>query len=179
MSFFNKAIAYVRGFLTSLVYCDKKALICQYGKVKIFSTNGQISIGDRTTFWPDVKISCVGTNEKIARLVIGNKCSIGDRTEIHCGESVTIGDKVIIAWDCNIMDRDYHSVDGRDEHTAPINIGNGVWIGCRAIILKGINIGESAIVAAGSVVTKDVPPHALVAGNPAQIKKTVIGWTPR
>lgn len=177
MNLFNKAIAYIRGFLTSLVYYDKKALICQYGKVKIFSRKGQISIGDRTTFWPDVKISCVGNNEKIAQLVIGNKCSIGDRTEIHCGESVTIGDRVIIAWDCNIMDRDYHSVDGRDEHTAPVNIGNGVWIGCRAIILKGVNIGESAIVAAGSVVTKDVPPHALVAGNPAQVKKTVIGWT--
>lgn len=171
-----KLVAYVRGYLSSLVRYDKRALICQYGRVKSIKRNGVITIGDRTTFWPNVKISCVGTAEKMARVTIGNRCSIGDRTEIHCGESVTIGDRVIIAWDCNILDRDYHSVEGRNERTAPVYIGNEVWIGCRALILKGVKIGESAVVAAGSVVTKDVPPYTLVAGNPARVKKKVSGW---
>jgi acetyltransferase-like isoleucine patch superfamily enzyme len=87
-----------------------------------------------------------------------------------------IGDRVIIAWDCNILDRDYHSIDGTEERTAPVRIGDDVWIGCRSIVLKGVSIGDGAIVAAGSVVVKDVPAHTLVAGNPAQIKKSVVGW---
>ena len=72
--------------------------------------------------------------------------------------------------------RNYHSVDGAEERIAPVHIGNDVWIGCRSIILSGIRIGDGAVVAAGSVVTKDVPPYTLVAGNPAQIKKKVAGW---
>ncbi|MGH8542277.1 MAG: acyltransferase [Gammaproteobacteria bacterium] len=176
MSLLAKVFAYVRGYMLSLVRYDRKALICQYGRMKLIKRNGFIYIGDRTTFWPNVKLSCVGTAVKVARLKIGQRCSIGDRTEIHCGESVTIGDRVIIAWDCNILDRDYHSVDGGNEPTAPVFIGNDAWIGCRAIILKGVTIGESAVVAAGSIVTKDVPPYTLVAGNPAQAKKKVGGW---
>ena len=171
-----KFIAYIRGYLWSLVHCDSKAFVCQYGKVRLIRRNGLISIGARTHLWPDIKLSCVGGPGKIARLKIGRKCSIGDRTEIHCGESVAIGDRVIIAWDCNILDRDYHSVDAMEERTAPVSIGNDVWIGCRSIVLKGVSIGDGAIVAAGSVVTRDVPAHTLVAGNPAQIKKKVAGW---
>ena len=172
-----KLIAYIRGYLWSLVHCDRRALICQYGRVRLTKRNGTISIGDRTAIWPDIKVSCVGGAGRIARLKIGSRCSIGDRTEIHCGEAVVIGDRVIIAWDCNILDRDYHPVDGIKERTAPVHIGDDVWIGCRAVILKGVRIGEGAIVAAGSVVTKNVPAHTLVAGNPAQIKKSVAGWS--
>lgn len=65
--------------------------------------------------WPKVRLACVGSRAKRARPIIGRRCSIGDRTEIHCGDSVTIGDDVIISWDRNILDRDYHSVDGGPE----------------------------------------------------------------
>ena len=111
-----------------------------------------------------------------AQITIGSKCSIGDRTEIHCGNRISIGDDVIIAWDCNILDRDYHSTDNGVEVTSPVHIGNRVWIGCRAIILKGVTIGDGAVIAAGSVVTKNVLPNSLVAGNPAEFKKEVTGW---
>lgn len=171
-----KLVAYVRGYFWSLAHCAGKTWICQYGKVRLIRRDGVISIGERTAFWPNIKLSCVGRPGKIARLTIGRKCSIGDRTEIHCGESVVIGDRVIIAWDCNILDRDYHSADAMEERTVPVSIGNDVWIGCRAIVLKGVSIGDGAVVAAGSVVTKDVPAHMLVAGNPAQIKKRIAGW---
>ena len=176
MDLIVKFVAYIRGYFWSLVHCDGMALVCQYGKVRLTRRNASISIGARSAIWPDIKLSCVGSSGRIARLKIGKNCSIGDRTEIHCGESVAIGDRVIIAWDCNILDRDYHSVDGMEERTAPVNIGNDVWIGCRSIILKGVSIGDGAMMAAGSVVTKDVPAHMLVAGNPAQIKKKVAGW---
>ena len=55
-----------------------------------------------------------------------------------------------IAWDCNILDRDYHGTDGV-EKKAPVYIGNRVWIGCRVIILKGVTVGDGAVIAAGSV----------------------------
>jgi acetyltransferase-like isoleucine patch superfamily enzyme len=104
-----------------------------------------------------------------AALVIGDRVSIGDRTQIHCGERVTIGAGTLISWDCVIMDRDYHNPDGGAERTAPVVIGKNVWVGCRAIILKGVTIGDGAVVGAGSVVTRDVPPCTLVAGNPARV----------
>ena len=60
--------------------------------------------------------------------------------------------------------------------TAPIVIGDHVWIGMNVIVLKGVTIGEGSIVAAGSVVNKDVPPHCLVAGVPAKVVKTDVTW---
>ena len=56
---------------------------------------------------------------------------------------------------------------------APVRIGDKAWIGFNAIILKGVTVGEGAIVAAGAVVTKDVPPYTIVAGNPARVIRTL------
>ena len=58
--------------------------------------------------------------------------------------------------------------------TAPVRIANNVWIGMNAVILKGVTIGENSVVAAGSVVTKNVEPNTVVAGNPAQVVKTFV-----
>lgn len=86
-----------------------------------------------------------------------------------CAESVTIGDGVAIGEEVIIRDHDGHEITGGRPSRAPIVIESRVWIGMRAIILKGVTIGEGSIVAAGAVVTKPVPPGVLVAGNPARI----------
>ena len=126
---------------------------------------------------------------------------IGDRTFIGGGvfisiSGIHIGNDVMFSWGCTVMDNDAHSLDWRDRQSdvrdwkkgidekklgyyknwdnvlsAPIVIKDKVWIGFNVIILKGITIGEGAIVAAGSVVTKDVEPYTLVAGNPAKYIK--------
>lgn len=60
--------------------------------------------------------------------------------------------------------------------TAPINIGNHVWIGLRAIILKGVTIGDGAVIAAGAVVTNNVPANSVVAGVPARVMSENVNW---
>lgn len=172
----HKAVGYFKGMLISLRF-QKISKVRIIGRIKIVKRNGLISVGNFTTFWPHVKLSCEsGSAKETAKMKIGHSCSIGDRTEIHCGKNIEIGNYVIIAWDCVILDRDYHSMNDSQETMKAVTIKDRVWIGCRAIILKGVTIGEGAVVAAGSVVTRDVPSHTLVAGNPAKVIKEVKGW---
>lgn len=120
-----------------------------------------------------------------AKVTIGSNSFMG-RSAIAVAECVDIGDNVLIAWGCHIVDHNSHSVDWKQrlgdtknwligEKTwdyvkiAPIKICDNAWIGFNSIILKGVTIGEGAIVAAGSVVTKDVSPFTVVAGNPAKL----------
>ena len=76
-----------------------------------------------------------------------------------------------------IRDDDEHEMEGR-VRTAPIDIADNVWVGGRAIILKGVAIGDGAIVASGAVVTKNVPPRTLVAGVPARVIRENVSWKP-
>jgi acetyltransferase-like isoleucine patch superfamily enzyme len=160
-------LGYARGYLLSFQFVKKAYVLC-WGKVRIDKKNGDIDVSNFVRFYPNVRLSAHGVNSK-ALLKIGSSTSIGDRTEIHAGQRVEIGEKCMIAWDCVIMDRDYHSVAGEVEKTKPVIIEDNVWIGCKAIILKGVRIGKNAVVAAGAIVTKDVPPYAIVGGNPAKV----------
>lgn len=101
--------------------------------------------------------------------------SIGDRVFINCGTvvlsvlEVTIGDDVALANEVYIMDSNSHGVEGKPHVEAPVHIGDGTWVGARAMILPGVTIGKRVVVAAGAVVTRDVPDDVLVAGNPARV----------
>jgi galactoside O-acetyltransferase len=116
---------------------------------------------------------------------IGARTQIGGRTLLDASERIEIGDDVLISFDVLITDNDSHSLRfservndvadwtaGKKDWThvarAPVRIGDKAWIGARAIVLKGVTVGEGAMVAAGSVVTRDVPPWTMAAGNPAR-----------
>ena len=121
----------------------------------------------------------------------GTRFEIGDNTFIGSSyfvsaDRITIGNDVLISWGCTIIDHHSHSVHwserqndvsewyhGRKDWSmiriAPIEIGDRAWIGFNAIVLAGIKIGEGAVVGCGSIVTRDVPPHTVVAGNPAKV----------
>ncbi|GAB2544721.1 acyltransferase [Spirosoma aerophilum] len=107
---------------------------------------------------------------------VGNRVGMSS-TALVCHHAITIGDDVTIGGNTVIYDTDFHSLNAsqrttfQDNHlarTAPVNIRNRVFIGAHVTILKGVTIGQDAIIAAGSVVTKDVPSGQLWGGNPAQ-----------
>jgi len=111
-----------------------------------------------------------------AKLILGSGY-INRNCKIRCLSEISIGHDVPISENVSIWDSDMHEVIKKDNMmTMPIKIGNHVWIGTNAIILKGVTIGDNAIVAAGSIVNKNIPKNCLVAGNPAKIIKENIGW---
>lgn len=104
-----------------------------------------------------------------ATLSIGKGTYFNRNVQVVVQESVQIGHGCKIGWDVIIMDTDLHGHSGQPAKAKPIVIEDNVWIGCRAIILKGVRIGSSAIIGAGAIVTKDVPPLAVVAGPSAKV----------
>ena len=119
---------------------------------------------------------------------VGAKLSLGSGYMNHdcvidCFDSISIGHHVVISERVVLRDSDNHSIQNagntasdNSPKTAPIVIGDHVWMGMNVTVLKGVTIGEGAIVAAGSVVNKDVPPHCLVGGVPARVIKTDVSW---
>ena len=98
--------------------------------------------------------------------------------QIRCSQRITIGNNAAIAKDVVIMDSDAHEIDYSGYvMKKPIFIEDDVWIGTRAMILKGVTVGKGSIVAAGAVVTKSVPPFSLVAGVPARVVKQNVSHT--
>lgn len=96
---------------------------------------------------------------------------------IACFEKIEIGYDVAISENVVIRDSDNHQiVSSNHQMTSPIKIEDHVWIGTNVIILKGVTVGEGSIIAAGSVVTKDIPKNSLAAGIPARVIKSNLEW---
>ena len=168
--------AYLRGFLLRRKL-KISGPIRSFGKTIVINRGGEIKIGRRSCLWPDVKfalVKCADTDDPV--IDIGEFTSIGDRTQIHCGKRVTVGNHVLIAWDVNIIEYEYHAPGGGYPEPRTITIEDEVWIGAKSIILNGVTIGKGAIIGAGSVVTKDVHPYTFAAGNPAREIKRVSSW---
>lgn len=123
-----------------------------------------------------------------AKIVVGDRTFIGGSTALIAAEKVIVGSDVLISWGCTIADHNSHAVSFEERKNDVVNWGKGykdwthvkidpvtiedkAWIGFNSIILKGVTIGEGAIVAAGSVVTKSVEPYTVVGGNPASVIK--------
>lgn len=124
-----------------------------------------------------------------AEIIIGDRVFIG-RSHLVAAFRIEIEDDVIISWGVTIVDNNSHALHADDRaddialwavgqkdwskvSVAPTILKRRCWLGFNAIILKGVTIGEGAIVGAGSVVTKDVPPFCIVAGNPARVVRRI------
>mgnify|MGYP002622525727 CR=1 FL=1 len=119
--------------------------------------------------------SCV--NNAVGDVVIGHHTRIGLHNTIigpvNIGNHVNLAQGITVtALNHNFSDPSSR-IDEQGVSTTPVNIGNDIWIGANAVVLPGVSIGDHAVVAAGAVVTKDVPPHTLVAGVPAKVIKSI------
>jgi acetyltransferase-like isoleucine patch superfamily enzyme len=141
--------------------------------------NLEIHIGDDVTI---NGVNTFSTNNMRSRPVmkIGSGCYIGHQVSISVASSVIIGNHCLIADRVMISDNDGHPLDPvarrmglpvPDEDVAPVVLEDDVWVGSRAVILKGVKVGTGSVVGAGAVVTRDVPPFVVVAGNPARVVK--------
>lgn len=111
-----------------------------------------------------------GKNISIGKNVfINSGCRFQDQGGITIGNGTLIGHNVVLAT----INHDLNPSKNRKNHYAPIKIGNNVWIGANATVLPGVMIGDWAVVAAGAVVTKDVPPMTVVGGVPAKILRVI------
>lgn len=114
-----------------------------------------------------------------ARICIGDGTGISNSC-IYAAEEIIIGKHVLIGGNCKIYDTDFHSIDAEQRvtkkekvKTQKVIIGDNVFVGAHCIILKGVTIGENSIIAAGSVVTKDVPANQIWGGNPAKYIRNI------
>lgn len=154
------------------------------GRLHVFTRRkGSIEIGDNVTIVSRFRSNPVGiTNPCVLDTLMGGNIRIGNNVGISgvilsSRSSIEIGDYVKLGGNVRIFDHNYHSLnpenrrngllDSEDVSTAPVNIGKDVFIGTNAIILKGVSIGDRAIIAAGSVVLQDIPPDEIWGGNPA------------
>lgn len=126
--------------------------------------NGGTLVVENCQLYTGVRIE-IGKN---GSLRIGNGTYVNRNSLLVCESEINIGADCKISWDVIIMDSDMHPINSKTIIHKPVNIEDDVWIGCRCIILKGVTIGKGAIIAAGSIVTKNVPPHTIYGGNPAK-----------
>ena len=153
-----------------------------HGNDVYVQNEGIISFGDAVWLnsFPNGSMFRTALNTYLpnAKISIGNRCKING-TVLHANQEILLGDDCRIGPGTVICDNDSHrvalSVEERSKApaSAPIHIGNNVWIGMNCIILKGVTIGDNAIIAAGSVVTKSCEPNAIYAGNPANFIKRI------
>lgn len=143
---------------------------------------GSISIGRKFKACSNIKHNSLGVFQRVviktvghgAKIVIGDDVGVSGCT-ISAAQSITIGNHVLIGSGCLITDSDAHPVDpferreGGGGVSKPIVIENDVFVGARAIILKGVTIGQGSVIGAGSVVAKSIPPYSIAVGNPAKI----------
>ena len=169
--------------LSRRMVLDAKAVIHSTASVRNIREQRQaIRVGAHTHLKGELLTFAHG-----GEISIGEYCYVGEQSHIWSAARISIGDRVLISHNVNIFDSLTHPISPAERHRhyqhiitrghpaqvdlgeAPVRIGNDAWIGCLAIVLRGVTIGEGAIVGAGSVVSEDVPPFSIVAGNPARV----------
>ena len=174
----------------NLKQISKKAIVgdgvvVSHDAAVISPTPNQVTIGDNS------EVACTFACQNSGRIIVGKNTWIGAKTIIGSVEEISIGDYAIISTEVHIYDNNNHPISPalrqkmsegdfhgdlwkwKHSKSEKIHIGDRVWIGERSTVLKGVNIGNDAVIAAGSVVTHDVPSSTIVAGNPAKVVKVI------
>lgn len=155
-------------FVLNVLFSLPRYHFLNYLKSVFLRINGA-KVGKRVVFYPGLWIS-PGKN-----LVLGDDVDLALNVHIETAGGVTIGARALIGYGTKIFSRNHHvpsnraPIFGAGHISESVTIGQDVWLGANVIILPGRTIGDGAVVGAGSVVTKDVAPYTIVAGNPAKL----------
>ncbi len=137
------------------------------------SNNGSIIIGERVRIHSTtVPVELAANNG--GRIEIGKGSFLNYGVSISAHELVRIGERCLLGTYVMILDNDWHEIE---DHTKtppsrPVTLEDNVWLGNRVMVLPGVTVGHDAVVGAGAVVVKDVPPRSVVVGNPARVVRT-------
>ena len=153
-----------------------------FGRIGLLQGTKRISIGEKTKFHDFFYLTVWGDDDDRETITIGDNCNFGAFNHITSINRIVIGDNCLTGKWVTISDNN-HGGSGFSDlklppilrkvcSKGPVIIGRDVWIGEKATILGGVNIGDGAVIGANAVVTKDVPPYCVVGGNPARIIKT-------
>lgn len=160
------------------LYIGKNCII-RNTNIRIKGSNNKLYIGENCVI---VNSEIIFDNEN-SEIIIGNNTSIAKILLVSLEPyRIKIGENCMISYDVEIRNTDSHMIYDSNTRNR-INLGaevileDNVWVGARAMILKGTNIGKNSIIAAGSIVNKNVKEGSIVAGNPAKEIKTNIYWT--
>lgn len=196
---YSKFFSLLRGFILKITLKESKGLIflgkrskisfrnkISMGKTITIGDNVEINglskhgikIGDNVSILKNTIIECTGVIRHLGEsLVIGNNvgiaqnCFIQVRGKVDIGNNVIFGPNVSIFSENHIFKNPDLPVNAQGESRKGVKIGNGVWVGTRAVILDGVTVGENSIIAAGSIVNKDVMPYSIIGGVPARLIK--------
>lgn len=174
-------ILYYTPLLKSRLKNNPKQLYL-YGGLPVVIGSLDIVMGDKVRLAAMTTISGRAVGLRIPQLLIGDNVGIGWRTSISVGKSITIGNNVRIAGDCYLAGYPGHPINAKlralgkpdeDSQVADIILEDDVWLATGVKVMPGVTIGRGTIVAAGSVVTKDLPSFVLAGGVPAKVIKSI------
>jgi len=162
----------------NVIYVGKNSILRDCN-IFIKGNNNTLYIGDDCV----VNNTSIILNNEGAEIKIGNKTPVAKAQIVSLEPyNIEIGEDCMLSYDIEIRNTDSHkiydkSTNKRINEGNSVKIGNHVWLGMRAVILKGVNIDDNSIVAGGSIVTKDVMSNTIVSGNPAKQIKENVYWT--
>ena len=137
------------------------------GKLSV-KNKGEFIVGRNVSFYAKQFPSALSV-AKNAKLWVGDNVFFNYGLDIGCTKSIRIGSNTIIGPMVNIIDTNFHPVDSEDRSVSrEIVISDNVWIGRGAVVLPGVTIGHNSVIAAGSIVTRDIPANVLAGGTPAK-----------
>lgn len=147
--------------------------------IRFFSVpNSEIFVGDGCKFRSSEGSNKIGINRSChistlkggARVIIGDRCGFSG-TVIGAALRIELGREVRCGANTTITDTDWHETDPRSGMPAPVVIEDNVWLGLNVTVLKGVRIGRNSVIAAGSIVTRDIPSNVVAGGIPARVLK--------
>lgn len=183
-SFFKRKFSYLQDLWIGARFKDCPQSV-HFNTFGMLAGAEHIVIGERTVFQKDLFLTAVDSYNGESfqpRITIGHDCNFGAYNHITCVNEIVIGDHCLTGKWVTITDNSHGYTDKESLYQypelrpivskGPVIIGNNVWIGDKATILPGVEIGDGAVIGAGSVVTIDVPAYCVVGGNPARVIKS-------